>query len=101
MPTYSVGGKGVISVVSNVLPNTMSRLTAACERGDYAEARKLHYELEPMNRAMFVESNPIPCKTALSLMGRMDSEMRLPLCAPTEKTVETLKTLLNSRYGLI
>ena len=101
VPTYSVGGKGVISVVSNVLPNTMSRLTAACERGDYAEARKLHYELEPMNRAMFMESNPIPCKTALALMGRMSDEMRLPLCAPTEKTLDTLKTLLNSRYGLI
>jgi 4-hydroxy-tetrahydrodipicolinate synthase len=79
----------------------MSRLTAACERGDYAEARKLHYELEPLNRAMFIESNPIPCKTALALMGRMSGEMRLPLCAPSEKTLDTLKTLLNSRYGLI
>lgn len=101
VPTYSIGGKGVISVVSNVLPNTMSRLTAACERGDYAEARKLHYELEPLNRAMFMESNPIPCKTALALMGRMSGEMRLPLCAPSEKTLDTLKTLLSSRYGLI
>ena len=101
VPTYSVGGKGVISVVSNVLPNTMSRLTAACERGDYAEARKLHYELEPMNRAMFIESNPIPCKTAMALMGRMSGEMRLPLCDASESTVNTLKTLLNSRYGLI
>ena len=101
VPVLSLGGKGVISVVSNVLPNTMSRLTAACERGDYAEARKLHYELEPLNRAMFIESNPIPCKTALALMGRMGGEMRLPLCDASESTVNTLRTLLNSRYGLI
>ena len=100
-PTYSVGGKGVISVVSNVLPKMMSELTAACERGDYAEARRLHYALEPMNRAMFMESNPIPCKAALALMGRMTGEVRLPLCAPSEKTMDTLKSLLSEHYHLI
>ncbi len=94
LPTYAVGGKGVISVTANVLPAMMSALTAACERGDYAEARRLHYRLEPMNRAMFTESNPIPCKTALALMGRMTDEMRLPLCAPSEKTMDLLRTLL-------
>ena len=94
LPTYIVGGKGVISVTANVLPHLMSQLTSACERGDYNEARRLHYLLEPMNRAMFIESNPIPCKTCLSLMGIMGPEMRLPLCAPAEKTVETLKALL-------
>ncbi len=94
VPTYAVGGKGVISVTANVLPAMMSALTAACERGDYEEARRLHYRLEPMNRAMFAESNPIPCKEALALMGRMTDEMRLPLCPPSEKTMDLLRTLL-------
>jgi 4-hydroxy-tetrahydrodipicolinate synthase len=101
VPTYAVGGRGVISVVSNVAPNMMAQLTAACERGDYTEARRLHYALEPLNRAMFIESNPIPCKTALALMGRMSGDLRLPLCAPSEKTLETLKTVLSAQYGLI
>ena len=94
LPTYAVGGKGVISVTANVLPAMMSALTRACEEGDYAEARRLHYRLEPMNRAMFAESNPIPCKSALALMGRMSFEMRLPLCMPSEKTMDLLRTLL-------
>ncbi len=100
LPTYAVGGKGVISVTANVLPDMMSALTAACERGDYEEARRLHFKLEPMNRAMFAESNPIPCKTALSLMGRMSSEVRLPLCQPSENTVKMLREVLAS-YGRI
>ncbi len=100
LPTYAVGGKGVISVTANVLPDMMSALTAACERGDYEEARRLHFKLEPMNRAMFAESNPIPCKTALSLMGRMSSEVRLPLCQPSESTVKMLREVLAS-YGRI
>ena len=100
LPTYAVGGKGVISVTANVLPDMMSALTAACERGDYEEARRLHFKLEPMNRAMFAESNPIPCKTALSLMGRMSSEVRLPLCQPSENTVTMLREVLAS-YGRI
>ena len=100
LPTYAVGGKGVISVTSNVLPRMMSDLCRACEAGDYAEARRLHYALEPMNRAMFLESNPIPCKTALNLMGHMSNELRLPLCEPSEKTLETLKSVLKD-YELI
>jgi 4-hydroxy-tetrahydrodipicolinate synthase len=100
LPTYAVGGKGVISVTANVLPGMMSALTAACERGDYGEARRLHYALEPMNRAMFAESNPIPCKTALSLMGRMSGDFRLPLCPASEKTVVLLQDLLKT-YGCL
>ena len=101
VPTYSIGGKGVISVVSNVVPRMMADLTGACERGDYAEARRIHYAMEPLNRAMFMESNPIPCKTALSLMGRMSAEMRMPLWPAADKTVETLRDLLSTKSGLL
>ena len=101
VPTYSIGGKGVISVVSNVVPRMMADLTGACERGDYAEARRIHYAMEPLNRAMFMESNPIPCKTALSLMGRMSAEMRMPLWPAADKTVDTLRDLLSTKYGLL
>ena len=79
-------------MTANVLPAMMSSLTAACERGDYAEARRLHFRLEPMNRAMFTESNPIPCKTALSLMGRMTDEMRLP-----KRPTKSLKKLFSEQ----
>lgn len=100
LATYAVGGKGVISVTANVLPRMMSDLCRACELGDYTEARRLHFALEPMNRAMFLESNPIPCKTALTLMGRMGGEFRLPLCPASDKTVAELKAVLE-KYDLI
>lgn len=80
LPSLSLGACGVISVTSNILPAKVAALCEAWEKGDTALARKLHFELEPMNRAMFAESNPIPVKTALSLMGRMTDEFRLPLC---------------------
>ena len=100
LPTYALGGKGVISVTSNILPRMMADLCEACERGDYAEARRLHYELEPMNRVMFAESNPIPCKTALVLMGRMQEEFRMPLCPASDKTKQLLRETL-AKYGLL
>lgn len=100
LATYAVGGKGVISVTANILPRMMSDLCCACELGDYTVARRLHFALEPMNRALFLESNPIPCKTALTLMGHMEGEFRLPLCPPSDKTVAELKTVLE-KYDLL
>ncbi len=79
-PTLALGGTGVISVVSNILPKEMSQMCAAYRAGDIAGARKLHYRMMPLSRACFVETNPIPVKTALAKMGKMDIEMRLPLC---------------------
>ncbi|SBW10057.1 4-hydroxy-tetrahydrodipicolinate synthase [uncultured delta proteobacterium] len=79
LPILSIGGSGVISVVSNILPKEMAALCAAFRAGDLAKARKLHYAMMPISRACFVETNPIPVKTALYKMGRMDIEMRLPL----------------------
>ncbi len=78
--TLALCGTGVISVVSNILPKEMSQMCAAYRAGDIAGARKLHYRMMPLSRACFVETNPIPVKTALAKMGKMDIEMRLPLC---------------------
>ena len=96
LPTFSVGGKGVISVTSNVLPAKVAAMCAAWERGDTAEARRLHIELMPVNRAMFLESNPIPVKTALHLMGRMGGEFRLPLCPMGEQNLTRLKEVMSA-----
>lgn len=79
LPLLSVGGCGVISVVANIVPDKMAGLCSAWEKGDIAAARKFHYEMQPLNRIMFIETNPIPVKTALHMMGRMALELRLPL----------------------
>lgn len=97
LATLALGGCGVISVVSNLAPKKMARLCAAFREGKLEEARALHYELMPISRACFVETNPIPVKTALAAMGRMDIEMRLPLVAMAP---ENEKVLLEAMRGL-
>jgi len=79
LPTLAIGGHGVISVVSNVAPALMRKLCKAWRKGDVKKAQRLHYKLAPISRAMFMETNPIPAKTALGMMGRMKPELRLPL----------------------
>ncbi len=66
----------------------------AMEDGNIEEARKLHYKLEPLNKGMFIETNPIPVKTALSLMGKIEEELRLPLCPMSSENKEKLKNIL-------
>lgn len=91
LPLMALGGTGVISVVSNILPKKMAALCAAFKAGDLAKARALHYEMMPISRACFVETNPIPVKTAMAKMGKMDIEMRLPLvpmAAENEKILD-------------
>ena len=91
--------KGVISVVANVLPAQMHRLTELCLRNDFAAAGKLQLELKDFCDAMFCDVNPIPVKTALNLLGWDVGPLRLPLCDPTEAGLEKIKTALE-RYGL-
>ena len=87
LPLMALGGKGVISVVANVAPKLVSQMCALWANGKFDEARKLHYKLEPLNASMFIETNPIPVKTALAMMGKIQEEFRLPLCemAPANK----------------
>ncbi|MFQ5913183.1 MAG: 4-hydroxy-tetrahydrodipicolinate synthase [Nitrospinota bacterium] len=100
LPMYSVGGRGVISVTANVAPKDMAELCNAAEEGDWARAREIHYKLRPLNAAMFIETNPIPAKTALHLMGRISENFRLPLCPMSEANRERLLRVMRE-YGLL
>jgi len=99
-PLMALGGKGVISVVSNIIPDKMSTLVNAMLKGDLETARAKHFEVYELCQTMFVETNPIPVKTALGLMGMIQSELRLPLCALAPQNEEKLKAVL-AKYGLI
>ncbi len=81
LPMLAVGGKGVITVTANLMPKEMARLVASFLTGRLEEARRLHFRLSPLFAALFLETNPIPVKEALGLMGKIDPELRLPLCA--------------------
>ena len=100
LPLLSVGGQGTISVTSNVMPGKMSGMISAFFKRDTARAQALHLEMNPVNRAMFIEVNPIPVKTSLSLMGKMGLEFRLPLVPMEPAHLEQLKGVLKSS-GLI
>ncbi len=99
-PVLSIGGSGVISVTSNVYPKGMASLIDTFESGGIEDARRIHYELMPLHRAMFLETNPIPAKTALALMGKVREELRLPLAPMDKKNRESLAETLK-KYGLI
>lgn len=97
LPLMSVGGKGVISVTSNLVPGKVSAMCNAAMKGDFAEAARLHHSLLPLHQAMFMESNPIPAKTALGIMGHMSDEMRLPLCPISEGAKTKLIAVLRDQ----
>ena len=88
------GGEGVISVCANQVPREMHELTAACARGDFAAARQIHYRLLKLMNLNFVESNPVPVKASLAMMGLCEETFRSPLAPPTDKTRELLREAL-------
>ncbi len=100
LPILAVGGKGVISVASNVVPSKIAKLVSSFLEGKYEQALKLHYELYQLMQILFIETNPVPVKTALSLMGLIKNEFRLPLCELSENSLNKLKKSLND-YRLI
>ena len=81
LPLMAVGGRGVISVVGNFLPREVAELTHAALEGDWKRAREQHWKLFPICRAMFIETNPIPVKEAMAMLGMLRAEWRLPMCA--------------------
>jgi 4-hydroxy-tetrahydrodipicolinate synthase len=99
LPVLSIGGKGVISVLSNMLPADVKRVVTEFEKGRFEEARDLFYKLLPLCRAMFVETNPIPIKAAMEMMGYCSSEMRLPLTTLTSENRDRLRQALID-YGI-
>lgn len=100
IPIMSIGGHGVISVITNLIPARFKALVDAAAAGDYATARTIQYETLPLLQALFLEVNPIPVKAALAMMGKIENELRLPLTqlspAPAARLLEVLKT-----HGLV
>lgn len=100
LPIIAVGGKGVISVAANITPSKMAALVSACLDGEWDRARELHLELFPLFQAIFFETNPIPVKTALVMMGKIEEEFRLPLCPMGRENRERLRGVLTN-YRII
>lgn len=97
----ALGGKGVISVSANVDPGNVSAMCKAWDEGNIKKARELHFKLEPLNHAMFIETNPLPVKTALSMMGKIQEEFRLPLCPMSDANKEKLNKVLINQGVLV
>ncbi|MBI5183581.1 MAG: 4-hydroxy-tetrahydrodipicolinate synthase [Nitrospinae bacterium] len=100
LPLLSIGGRGVVSVSANIVPSYVAQMVNEFNKGNLNDARRLHYKLRSLNEAMFFETNPIPVKTSLSLMGRISGELRLPLSPMSKTNLERLKKVLMD-YGLI
>lgn len=99
-PLLAIGAKGFITVTANILPAKVAALYNSFKAGDFVGAREIHYYLHQINTDLFIETNPIPVKTALALMDRVPGEFRLPLCPMQEQNINKLKETLRS-YGLI
>jgi len=96
----ALGGKGVISTVANVAPKETAQLTEACLAGHWQKGREIQFKLIPLIRSLFIETNPIPVKTALSLMGKCTRELRLPLTPMAEGNLKKLTVAMRD-FGLL
>ena len=100
IPMMAVGAKGVITVTANIAPADMAAMVDAFAAGQLDQARRLHDKLFPLFTALFYETNPIPVKAALAMMGKIDGELRLPLCPMASESREKLARVMKE-YGLI
>jgi 4-hydroxy-tetrahydrodipicolinate synthase len=100
LPILAVGGKGVISVIANILPRDTHNLCEYWFRGDVKKAQELHLKMFPLVKALFIETNPIPIKAAMGMLGLCSDELRLPLVPMEEKNREKLYQALKN-YGLV
>ncbi len=100
LPMLGIGGKGVISVAANLVPGDVRAMIDAFDGGNLEEAIRVHYKLFPLCKAMFIETNPIPVKTAMLLLGRLNGRFRLPLCPLREENLPALQKALDE-YGLV
>jgi 4-hydroxy-tetrahydrodipicolinate synthase len=100
LPLMAIGGRGVISVIANLVPREVADMTHAALDGDWKRARDLHYRLFPLARAAFIETNPIPIKEAMAMAGLIEPEFRLPMCRMGDANRERLRRVLEP-YGLV
>ena len=100
LPVLSIGGTGVISVAANIVPRDMAAMVKTFQDGHHEDALRWHQRLLPLVKALFLETNPIPIKTAMGMLGVIAPELRLPLCAMSEANEERLRQALNA-YGLL
>jgi 4-hydroxy-tetrahydrodipicolinate synthase len=100
LPFMALGAQGVISVASNVIPRQVAQMVRAAAAGDFFTARRLHQQWHPLFRDLFLETNPVPVKAALAMMGQIAEEYRLPLVSMNPKNRETLRATL-LRSGLL
>ncbi|MGA7104668.1 MAG: 4-hydroxy-tetrahydrodipicolinate synthase [Candidatus Deferrimicrobiaceae bacterium] len=99
-PLLAIGARGCITVTANVAPRDVADLYEHFAKGDYEKARDLHYRLLPLNEALFIETNPIPVKAALSMMDKITYEYRYPLCQMSDNNYNELKKAL-TEYGIL
>lgn len=100
LPVLSIGGIGIISVVANIIPADVASMVEAFANGDLKKAQQLHYKLLPLIKAVFLETNPVPVKTAMGLLGMCAPDLRLPMCGMSDDNLEKLKKALRD-YGLL
>ena len=100
IPLMALGGRGVVSVVANQIPAEMTRLAQACLHGDFALAREIQARYLPLMNVNFIESNPIPVKAAMGLMGLLDPVYRLPMCPPDPASLAKIGKVLEAA-GLV
>jgi len=100
LPLMSVGGRGVISVIANIVPRETAEMTHAALAGDWKLAREIHLRLFPLSRAMFMETNPIPVKEAMAMMGTIEPTFRLPMCRMSDQNRPRLRAILEQQ-GLL
>jgi len=105
LPLMAIGGRGIISVVSNEIPAEMVQMVEAAERDDFAAARAIHTRIMPLMQINFIEANPVPVKAAMAAMGLLEESYRLPMCPPRpesmEKIVRVLKELDLLKHALV
>ena len=105
LPLMAIGGRGIISVVSNEIPAEMVQMVEAAERDDFAAARAIHTRIMPLMQINFIEANPVPVKAAMAAMGLLEERYRLPMCPPRpesmEKIVRVLKELDLLKHALV
>jgi len=100
LPMMSIGARGVVSVVANLIPGEVHEMVSCFLRGDFERAKKLHYRMLPLVGAMFMETNPIPVKTSMKMLKILNGEFRLPLCGMEKANEVKLKKVLK-KYGLL